>query len=56
MLVNSFQSIQALIQGTQSEITSEVLARFQQYVGSESISTQIIKNISLRLEKIEKIG
>jgi hypothetical protein len=51
MLVNSFQSIQALIQDTQSEI----LARSQQYVGSESISTQAIKNISLRLEKIEKI-
>jgi hypothetical protein len=55
MLVNSFQSIQALIQETQSEITNEILARFQQYVDSDTISTQTIKSISRRLEKIEKI-
>jgi hypothetical protein len=55
MLVNSFQSIQALILNTQNEITSEILARSQQHIGSELISTQAIKNISLRLEKIEKI-
>jgi hypothetical protein len=55
MLVNSFQSIQALILDTQSEITSEISARSEQHVGSELISTQAIKNISLRLEKIEKI-
>ncbi len=55
MLVNSFQSIQALILDTQSEITSEILARSEQHVGSEAISTHAIKNISLRLERIEKI-
>jgi hypothetical protein len=55
MLVNHFQSLRALIQDTQSQIASDSLVRSQQHVGSESISTQAIKNISLRLEKIEKI-
>lgn len=54
MLVNSFQSLQALIQDTQSQIASHLLTRSQQHI-DELISTQAIKNISLRLEKIEKI-
>jgi hypothetical protein len=54
MPVNSFQSLQALIQDTQSQITSHLLTRSQQHV-DKLISTQAIKNISLRLEKIEKI-
>jgi hypothetical protein len=54
MLVTSFQSLQALIQDTQSQISSHLLTRSQQHV-DELISIQAIKNISLRLEKIEKI-